>query len=105
VFVPHVAASRAFAIAGVNAELRAGYSYVASPLPDETSDTSLDPERHGFAIGYGLSPFGARLPLHLDAALRFDWLPARVTHGEAGTSRLRASGSMLTWSLGARVEL
>jgi hypothetical protein len=105
VFVPHVAASYGFAIAGVNAELRAGYSYVASPLPDETADTSLDPERHGFAIGYGLSPFGARLPLQLDAAFRCDWLPARVTHGEAGTSRLRASGSMLTWSLGARVEL
>jgi hypothetical protein len=105
VFVPHVAASRAIAIAGVNAELRAGYSYVPSPLPDQTVDTSLDPARHGFALGYGLSPFGVRLPLHLDAAFRFDWLPARVTRGEAGSSRLRASGSMLTWSLGAGVEL
>lgn len=105
VFVPHVAAIRAFAIAGVKAELRAGYSYVPSPLPHETADTSLDPDRHGFAIGYGLEPFGARLPLHLDAAFRFDWLPARVTHGEGGASRLRASGSVLTWSLAAGVEL
>jgi hypothetical protein len=105
VFVPHLAASHAFAISRVKVELRGGYSYVPSPLPDETADTSLDPDRHGFAFGYGLEPFGAHLPLHLDAAFRFDWLPARVTHGEGGASRLQASGSMLTWSLGAGVEL
>lgn len=105
VFVPHVAATRAFVVSGVKAELRGGYSYAPRPLPDQSVDTSLDTDRHGFAIGYGLAPFGARLPLQLDAAFRCDWLPARVTHGEDGASRLRASGSMLTWSLGAGVEL
>jgi long-chain fatty acid transport protein len=66
-------------------DVRFGYSYEPTPVPDQISESSFaDSDKHTFSLGAGLEltrlqPI-LQLPLALDAHLSGTWLPERATH-------------------------
>jgi long-chain fatty acid transport protein len=65
-------------------DVRAGYSYEPTPVPDQLGESSFaDSDKHTFSLGAGFE-FGKlqpilQLPLALDAHLAVTYLPERVT--------------------------
>jgi hypothetical protein len=112
VVVPRLGVERTFPGERVQLTARAGYSFVPSPAPEQRSVTNgFDATRHAFAAGYRLRIARDALPLELEAGLRFDWLAPR-THHKSGAdatgpfgAEITTSGHLLTWALGARLEL
>jgi long-chain fatty acid transport protein len=103
----HVASRVDFRLArAALAELRAGYAFVPSPVPEQTGPANLlDCARHRVGFGYGVA-FDAPLPpLSLDMALGLDELVPRTSQKaetvdaqNPGAPSLRARGKL--WSLG-----
>jgi long-chain fatty acid transport protein len=68
----------------VSVDLRGGYSYEATPVPDQIGESNLvDGDKHTFSVGAGLElgrlqPILAH-PLSLDAHLAVTYLPERAT--------------------------
>jgi long-chain fatty acid transport protein len=95
------------------AELRAGYAFVPSPVPDQSGpDNLLDNARHRFGVGYGLTLRRPLPPLGLDAALTLDQLVPRISRkatdvapNNAGAPTLTTRGRSLGLSLGLTVRL
>ena len=96
----------------VELTLRGGYAFAATPVPEQTGlSNSFDASRHGFALGYRVGFAGHVLPLHLDGALRLDWLAPR-THEKEGAASLgplgptvTTHGTVVTWIFGVGVDL
>jgi hypothetical protein len=96
----------------VDLVLRAGYSFVPTPVPEQTGfGNAFDASRHGLAAGYrvGFSP--ELLPLSFEGALRLDLLAAR-THEKAGLAAkeplgpvVTTHGHVLTWVFGIGMDL
>ena len=96
----------------VDLVLRAGYSFVPTPVPEQTGlGNAFDASRHGLAAGYrvGFSP--TVLPVWFEGALRLDLLAPR-THEKAGLAAERplgpvvtTHGHVLTWIFGIGVDL
>ncbi len=66
-------------------DLRAGYSYEASPAPEQSGESSYaDCDKHRFSVGAGLDalpfPTVLRRPLSLDVHAAFTYLPSRANH-------------------------
>jgi long-chain fatty acid transport protein len=66
-------------------DLRGGYSYEPSPVPDQTGASNfVDCDKHTFALGAGLTFIHLRpvleRPLTLDAHVAATWLPPRTTN-------------------------
>ncbi|HEY3500025.1 MAG TPA: hypothetical protein VGK73_35290 [Polyangiaceae bacterium] len=110
VFVPRIAAAYRFEPRPVVIELRAGYTFVPTPVPEQTGASNVfDSARHGISAGYSAKLPDGFLPLHFDAAVRLDVLVPR-THektapadGEAPSTTTR--GTVSTVLFGAGVEL
>jgi long-chain fatty acid transport protein len=110
----HVAAALGLDLTrAAKAELRAGYAFVPSPVPDQAGpDNLLDNARHRFGVGYGVTLSDPLPPLGLDAAFTLDELVPRtsrksadVAPGNAGASTLSTRGRSLGVSLGLTVKL
>ena len=105
VFVPRLGGMHEFDIVKMRTVVRAGYAFVPAALPEQDGSTNaLDSARHGFSLGYSLDLPPVGVPLHLDAAFRFDLLVPRAHHKPDG-SELGTSGHVETFVFGARVEL
>jgi len=105
VFTPRLGATYRFDISPVMLDLRAGYTFVPSPVPEQVGvKNEFDAARHGFGLGYSLSLPDDLVPLHLDAAFRLDLLVPR-THHKAGAPAVSTSGSAQTVVFGVGVEL
>jgi len=105
VLTPRLGATYRFDVAPVMLELRAGYTFVPSPVPEQVGvKNELDAARHGLALGYSLSLPDELVPLRLDAAFRLDLLVPRTHHKAAGPA-VSTSGSAQTILFGAGVEL
>ncbi|HEX2876056.1 MAG TPA: hypothetical protein VHP33_32620 [Polyangiaceae bacterium] len=95
------------------AELRAGYAFVPSPVPDQSGrDNLLDNARHRFGLGYGVTLDAPLPPLRLDAAFTLDELVPRtsrkaadVAPENAGAPSLTSRGRSVGLSLGLTVRL
>lgn len=93
-------------------ELRAGYAYVPSPLPEQRGpENLLDNARHRLGLGYGLE-LKAPLSLGLDFACQLEQLVRRTHHKLAdvpgdnpGAPALSSGGSAFSASLGLSLEL
>ncbi len=67
----------------VGVDLRAGYFYESTPVPEQTGEFNLvDTDRHAWSVGAGLELHGLRplLPgsLRFDVHLQYAWLPPRA---------------------------
>jgi hypothetical protein len=105
---PRLGASFRFPLRAVALTARAGYVLAPTPVPEQRgSRNELDATRHGLAAGYSVELPETTLPLHLDAALRFDLLAPRAhTKSAAAPGRpLRTSGQVTTVVFGAGVKL
>jgi long-chain fatty acid transport protein len=95
------------------AQLRAGYAFVPSPVPDQSGAANLlDNGRHRFGLGYGLTLKAPLPPVALDGALTLDRLVPRTSHKapnvaaeNAGAPWLTTRGHTLGLSLGLTVRL
>ena len=97
--------SHDLSLATLDAQVRAGYAFVPSVLPEQRGEANaLDSARHGLAAGYSVGFTRTGLPLHLDGAFRFDLLAPR-THEKVDGTKLRTSGSVVSFVFGARVDL
>jgi long-subunit fatty acid transport protein len=106
-FVPRVAATYAFRAEPVELELRGGYTFVPTPVPEQTgSQNVFDNARHGIAAGFSTKLPAALIPLHLDLAFRLDLLAPR-THQKAAqaAASVTTRGSVQTFLCGAGVDL
>lgn len=110
----HVAATLALELTrAAQAELRAGYAFVPSPVPDQSGpDNLLDNARHRFGLGYGVRLDTPLPPLGLDAALTLDELVPHTSHKaadvapeNAGAPSLTSRGRSIGLSLGLTVRL
>jgi hypothetical protein len=110
----HVATAVALELTrAAHAELRAGYAFVPSPVPDQSGpDNLLDNARHRLGLGYGVTLSDPLPPLGLDAAFALDELvprtsrkAAEVAPGNAGAPTLTSRGRSLGLSLGLTVRL
>src|SRR5262249_27436966 len=81
-------------------DVRAGYSYEPTPVPDQFGESNLvDCDKHTFAFGAGLelgrlAPVLPR-PLAIDAHLAVAWLPERLRQKASPIDRVgdyRADG-------------
>ncbi|HVY27715.1 MAG TPA: hypothetical protein VHB79_14270 [Polyangiaceae bacterium] len=98
---------------GAEGRLSAGYAFLPTPIPEQTSDANfLDNSRHRFALGYGIELDAPLPPVALDAAASFDQLSARTSHKAAnvpesnpGAPELRSRGHLLGLSLALTVKL
>lgn len=69
----------------INLDLRVGYFYENSPVPEQTGFANLvDTDRHAWSVGVGLELLQLRpvLPgsLAFDAHFQYAWLPPRTMH-------------------------
>lgn len=95
------------------AELRAGYAFVPSPLPAQTGSSNLlDNARHRLGLGYGVTLREPLPPLGLDVAATLDELVPRtsrkapdVAPDNAGAPTLKTRGRVLGLSFGVTVRL
>jgi len=110
----HVAATLALKLThSTVAQLRAGYAFVPSPVPDQTgAENLLDNARHRLGLGYHLTLADPLPPLGLDAALTLDQLVPRssrkspeVAADNAGAPTISTRGRALGISLGLTVKL
>lgn len=98
---------------GAEAHLSAGYAFMPTPIPEQTSDGNLlDNSRHRLALGYGVELDAPLPPLALDAAFNFDQLSSRTSHKAShvpddnpGAPELRSRGHLLGLSLALTVKL
>jgi hypothetical protein len=105
VFVPRLAGSHDLSFARMKLTLRAGYAFAPAALPEqENAVNDLDAARHALSFGYSLGFTRTGIPLHLDAAFRFDLLAPRAHRKPDGTE-LETSGHVQTFLFGARIEL
>jgi hypothetical protein len=99
--------------ATARAELRAGYAYLPSPLPEQrAAENLLDNARHRFALGYGIALSDPLPELGLDLAVQLDKLVSRthrksseVGSSNAGAPELTTSGIVATVSLALTLRL
>jgi hypothetical protein len=109
-FVPRVAGAYRFDMRKVAVELRAGYTFVPTPVPEQTGASNVfDATRHGLSAGYSLELPAAVVPLHFDAAFRLDLLVPR-THTKSAPSpgspsSVTPRGTVSTILFGAGVSL
>jgi len=89
--------------------LRAGYSFVRSPVPEQTGTTSMaDADRHLVSLGAGFTFRDVGVPIGIELALQAQLLERRETYK---TSPLEPGGDFTTGgavyfvSIGARTEL
>jgi long-subunit fatty acid transport protein len=110
----HVAARYGLELTAVaRAELRVGYAYLPSPLPEQRgAENLLDSARHRLALGYGLTLSKPLPELGLDLALQIDRLVSRthrksndIDSGNAGAPELTARGHVATASLALTLRL
>jgi hypothetical protein len=106
----HAAATYGFELtAASRAELRAGYAYLPTPLPEQRNrELLLDNTRQRFALGYGLTLSDPLPELGLDLGFQFDHLVSRVRHqtGEfAPDLAPETHGSVVTASLALSLRL
>ncbi len=84
ILIPRIGVEyRALARDKVALDLRAGYSYEPTPVPEQFGETNYaDADKHRFSVGAGLDlrVFGAVLPkpLSIDAHCALTYLPTRV---------------------------
>jgi long-chain fatty acid transport protein len=106
-FVPRLAAAYGFRVEPVELELRGGYTFVPTPVPEQTgSENVFDNARHGLAAGFSSKLPDALIPLRLDFAFRVDLLVPR-THAKAGQdpASVITRGSVQTFLCGVGVDL
>ena len=105
VLVPRVAGLYRLEPKPVVIELRAGYTFVPTPVPEATGTSRVyDSARHGLSAGYSVRFPEESLPLHLDAAFRIDLLVPR--RNQDGTPNATTThGSIVTAVFGAGVDL
>ncbi len=97
----------------VSSQLRAGYAFVPSPIPEQTGASNLlDNARHRFGLGYGLALQKPLLPIDIDCALSLDQLVTRTSHKQpdtppdnAGAPSLTTRGHVFGLSIGLTVKL
>jgi long-chain fatty acid transport protein len=105
IVVPRLAGEHEFGASTLKAAVRAGYSFVPAALPEQRGPANaFDSARHGFSLGYSLGLPPDAVPLHLDAAFRFDLLVPR-THDKTNGESVRTSGSVQSFVFGARLDL
>jgi long-chain fatty acid transport protein len=110
VFTPRIAGSYRFPLRPLEIELRVGYTYVPTPVPEQTGTSNVfDNARHGVAAGYSIELPRELVPLRFDAAFRLDLLVPR-THTKSEPlpgfpASTTTSGTVTTFQLGAGVEL
>ncbi|RME56130.1 MAG: hypothetical protein D6795_01970, partial [Deltaproteobacteria bacterium] len=99
--------------AGEHVALRAGYQFQASPVPDQTTPESnlIDPDKHIFSAGMAFSLAEVfcwkPIPLTIDLAFQYQYLPERVTNKvdpEDPIGAYSAAGSLTTFSISARTR-
>lgn len=101
-------------VAATNAslELRAGYAYLPSPVPEQTGSANfLDAARHRLAVGYGIA-LERDLPWSFDVAASLDQLESRshrkatdVSDDNAGYPELSTRGHLVNASFSLTVKL
>ena len=113
-FELHVAATLRLELTrAAESQLRAGYAFAPSPVPDQSGTSNLlDNARHRFGLGYGIALSEPLPPLGLDAAFTLDELVPRtnrkaadVAVTNAGTPTLSTRGRSIGLSLGLTVKL
>jgi long-chain fatty acid transport protein len=94
IFIPRVGAEwRARQSERLSLDVRAGYSYEPTPVPEQVGESNfVDGDKHTFALGLGLElgrlrPILSR-PLSIDAHLAVTYLPERETHKLSPTDRI-----------------
>ncbi len=112
VVVPRLGVEHTFEARRFGVTARAGYSFVPSPAPEQYSvSNDFDATRHAFGAGYRVRFAREALPLELEAGLRFDWLVPRTHRKHRAEAsgpfgpEITTSGNVVTWALGARLEL
>jgi long-chain fatty acid transport protein len=112
VFVPRLGVEGTLDARPVEVALRAGYSFVPTPIPEQTGvANAFDSSRHALAAGYRVGFPRRILPLSFEGAVRLDLLADR-THDKVGTAAagplgpsVTTHGHALTWVFGLGVEL
>ena len=98
--IPRAGAEWRVREAQLSIDLRAGYSYEASPVPEQTGETNqADGSKHTLSGGVGfelrgLAPVLAGA-LSLDLYGAFTLIPERVDHKTGSAAVLRSNGSVL----------
>lgn len=109
IVVPRVATEVDLPLGATTLTLRGGYSFVPTPVPDQTGATSdADGDRHAVTLGASLA-FGAVAGTRLSVHAALGWqhvVPFTATKREvlAPGGDLAGSGEILSGSLGVRVE-
>jgi len=99
-WVPRAAAVYAFALTRrARAELRAGYAYEVTPMPEQVgAENTWDNSRHVLGLGYGVRLPSGPLPLSLDLAYQLHVLSARTHEKDAGVVSQNAGFPAVTTS-------